>query len=352
MMKRTIHWLILLGVAAALMPTDDAAALERCLICHQKHDLFKTEETGRKISLYVDKQQLENSVHAERICTDCHIDIVAIPHQKEVNAVNCKRCHYSGNPVGAPEGELYDQYEHSVHGLAVAAGNPTAPVCQDCHGDHDIMLHDSTESKMYRANIPRTCGRCHIDIYAHYRESVHGVESEKGNVDVPVCSSCHGEHNIARHEDPRSRVYVTNVTHTCADCHGPKGVASKYGIKSNRTETFEESFHGVAQQMGNKLVANCASCHGVHDIRSEDDPKSSVYIDNIPKTCGKLECHPEATVRFASGQIHIDPKSKESGIIYYISHFFLILTISTLAGLFIFIIMDLFRRAKSNRAKK
>jgi len=341
--------LILFVVVGGL--SAQVAALEKCTICHGKKDHHKVEETGRKVSLYVTDEEIGQSVHAERSCTDCHVDIVAIPH-KDVKKVSCGRCHYAGNPVGAPGGEYFDQYQHSVHGLEVARGNPEAPVCQDCHGSHRILKHDLPESGMYKQNIPRTCGRCHMDIYATYRESVHGTALEQGNMDAPVCSSCHGEHDIARHSQADSKVAPRHVSETCSKCHGPKGVVAKYGIKTDRTTTFEESFHGVAQIMGDQMVANCASCHGYHDIRSEDDPKSSIHPSNIPATCGKPECHPEASANFASGTIHVDPKSEESGILYYISKFFLILTASTLAGLLIFILLDLFRRARSARAKR
>lgn len=330
---------------------QSAFTLERCQICHSKQEIQRTEETGRKVPLYVDEDILHKSVHADKECTDCHNDIVEIPH-KSVKKVNCRRCHYSGNLVGAPGGQIYDQYEHSVHGLEVAKGNPKAPVCQDCHGTHDVIRHTNKESKFYKANIPKTCGNCHIDIYATYKESVHGVAVENGNFDSPVCSDCHGEHNIQRPNADASRVSPLRIAQTCTECHGEKGIVNKYGVKTNRTATFEHSFHGIAQKMGSKVVANCASCHGYHDIRTDTDPKSSIYPDNIQKTCGQENCHPGATAEFARGQIHIDPHSEESGILYYITKFFYILTTATLAGLFIFIMLDLFRRAKNAREKK
>ncbi len=342
--------LIALSVVFVCGWSSPAQALQKCTICHGKQDFHKVEATGRKVSLYVDEAILKKSMHASKDCVDCHVDVVEIPH-KQVGKVNCRRCHYTGNSVGAPEKNL-DQYENSVHGMEVAKGNAKAPVCQDCHGGHDVFSHMAEESQFYRNNIPKTCGTCHIDEYAVYSESVHGVGLQNGNIDSPVCSSCHGEHNIKRPSDSESRVSPIHVTETCSECHGPKGVVSKYGIKTDRTTTFEESFHGVAQLMENMMVANCSSCHGYHDIRPESDPKSSINRNNIVKTCGKEGCHPEASSMFASGQIHIDPKSEESGIVYYISKAFMVLTISTLAGLFIFIILDLFRRAKKARGKR
>ena len=340
-----------LGLVVVFLLISDVAAMEKCLICHRKHDLFKTEATGRKLSLFVDEEKIAASAHVSKSCTDCHVDVVDIPH-KAPSKVNCRRCHYSGNTVGAPDGQLYDQYEHSVHGMEVAKGNPKAPVCQDCHGTHEIQPHDTTSSSVAKAHIPETCGKCHIEIFAEYQSSIHGHALAEGVLDSPVCSDCHGEHNIARPDDPSSSVYSANVTTTCADCHGVLGVAAKYGIKTDRTSTFERSFHGVGQEMGSKMVANCASCHGVHNIRPEDDPKSMIHPDNIPTTCGQADCHPEATSTFTSGQIHINPKSEESGLIYYISKFFLILTVSTLAGLFLFILLDLYKRAKTARENR
>jgi len=346
----SILLIILLPIVGSLFP-ENVSALEKCQICHSKQEIHRQEQTGRKIPLYVDESTIQMSVHSDKACTDCHSDINEIPH-KAVKKVNCRRCHYVGNPVGAPDGQLYDQYEHSVHGLEVLKGNEKAPVCQDCHGGHDVIKHDKKDSKMYWQKIPETCGSCHIEIYAVYKESVHGVAVTNGVEDSPVCSDCHGEHNIQRPEEDESRVSTARVSQTCTECHGPRGVVNKYGVKTDRTATFEHSFHGVAQQMGNKSVANCASCHEYHDIRTETDPKSSVHPDNIPKTCGRQGCHPGATAQFATGQIHINPKSEESGILYYISKFFLILTVSTLLGLVVFIMMDLFRRAKNARKKR
>ena len=335
-----------------LVLTSSVHSLEKCQICHSKKEIHKAEVTGRKIPLFVDESILARSVHKDKDCTDCHHDINEIPH-KSVKKVNCRRCHYSGNSVGAPDGTMYDQYEHSVHGQAVLAGNEKAPVCQDCHGTHDVINHKNKDSKFYWQNIPKTCGTCHIDIYATYKESTHGQAVANGIEDAPVCTSCHGEHNIKSKDNEESRVSASRISETCTECHGPQGVVNKYNVKTDRVTTFEESFHGVGQQMGSKVVANCASCHDYHDIRGEDDPKSSVYPANIPKTCGKEGCHPGATAEFTTGQkIHINPHSEESGLLYYISKAFLILTVSVLIGLFAFIIMDLFRRAKNARAKR
>lgn len=124
----------------------------------------------------------------------------------------------------------------------------------------------------------------------------------------------------------------------------------KYGIMSEQVATYEESFHGIASKFGSETVANCASCHGVHDIRRPDDPKSSVYIENIPQTCGK--CHEGANINYAKGKIHVNPKKKEAGIIFYVAFAFKWLTILTMLGLIGHIFLDLNRKSKDWRLRK
>lgn len=56
-----------------------------------------------------------------------------------------------------------------------------------------------------------------------------------------------------------------------------------------RAETYSESYHAAASKLGDTTVANCASCHSSHDIRSSTDPLSSTHPTNLVTTCGK--CH-------------------------------------------------------------
>ncbi|MFQ5750530.1 MAG: hypothetical protein ACE5HI_00915 [bacterium] len=334
----------------ALTGTVGAQNLKKCSICHGKPDFKKILESGKVVSLFVDETELTNSVHSERKCEECHRDIVEIPHSRFIKRVDCTRCHYEGNPVGAPDTTLYKDYRESVHGKAVAAGKKEAPVCQDCHGAHNIHRGSDPESNVYRPHVPETCGRCHLEIYAQFTTSIHGKLLKEGNPDVPSCTGCHGEHRILSHENPQSTIFATNVQETCSQCHSAIGLMSKYGIDVTPVATYEESFHGVASKFGMRTVANCSSCHGVHDIRPHEDPTSSVNIQNIPKTCGKPDCHPGANINFARGKIHVDPKNPESGIIYYISNFFKWLTITVMLGLVIHIVLDLSYKFRNRKA--
>jgi hypothetical protein len=65
-----------------------------------------------------------------------------------------------------------------------------------------------------------------------------------------------------------------------------------YNLPSNQLELYRTSRHGILLASGDEGVAVCTDCHGVHEIRRRDDPKSGVFGRNIPSTCGK--CHGNA----------------------------------------------------------
>ncbi len=342
---RRILWAGL--VAAAFATAAYAQEDVRCLSCHGKPGFRKTLPSGQVLELFVDPNLLRLSVHKDKHCVDCHADVSEVPHPTTPQPVNCRRCHYNGNTSGAPQLAKYLEFERSVHGKALAAGNPKAPTCQDCHGGHFILPGSDLRSRVFRTNIPQVCGTCHLKIFAEYEASIHGKALAKGNPDAPVCTSCHGEHNIEKPEEKTSTVNPGHVANTCAKCHDKVVIMEKYGVNAEQVATYEESFHGIANEFGVLKAANCASCHTAHDILPPSDPLSSVNPANIPKTCGK--CHPGANANFANGRIHIDAKDKSAGIVYWVALGFKILTLSTLAGLFIHIGLDLYRKIRNHQ---
>lgn len=350
MKKIFLYSIILLSIPSILNAT---LTIQKCMVCHGKSGLKKVEESGKIKELYVNISIIQNSVHKKKICTDCHADVIEIPHKHKPEKVKCIRCHYKGNPEGAPQSDKYLEYQNSVHARALEKGNPKAPACQECHGNHDIKHTKDTLSRVNKFNVARTCGTCHMEIYAQYVTSIHGkaLLLEHKN-DAPNCTDCHGEHNILSPGEEGSKVSPVNVVKTCAHCHESVDIVGKYGIETTQVSSYEHSFHGIAVKYGSKKVANCSSCHGTHNILPQEDPDSTVNINNIPATCGKPGCHPGANKNYARGKIHVNPKSKESGVIYYTGIFFKYLTILTILALIAHIILDLNRRSKEWREQK
>jgi len=324
---------------------------QKCLICHGKKDFKVEKEDGSIQLLYVDESKIRSSPHTKNSCQDCHSDIVeitALGHKKIVKKVQCIRCHYENNPVGAPETEKYREFQESIHQQELWKGNQKAPMCQTCHGSHDIRSKHTISQFDFKKTVTKICGSCHLDIYTVFSTSVHGIALfEKNNIDVPGCTDCHGEHTIKKIDDPASSVYKTHIYNTCGSCHASEQIVEKYGIGAEKFQTFETSYHGIAVQFGEKKVANCASCHGIHDIKPQSDPTSSINQNNIVKTCGK--CHPDANANYAKGQIHINPHSSEAGSIFYISSIFKWLTIITISLLAVHVMLDLFRKFKQRK---
>ncbi|MCL5773696.1 MAG: hypothetical protein M1536_04880 [Firmicutes bacterium] len=320
-----------------------------CLACHGTTDINKKAKAAAYPSLYVNPREFEPSIHGDRMCTECHTYITDIPHKKKAEKVECGRCHYVKGIVPETVSRKSAQYKESVHQMALKSGNPKAPSCQDCHGSHDVLNPADPKSSVSFHNIPRTCGKCHLDIYSEYKESIHGSAWLKGNTDVPVCTSCHGEHNILAVKNQQSSVSSSKIPGTCSKCHAEEQIMKKYGIEANKYETYRESFHGIANKYGNLVVANCASCHGFHDILPSSDPRSSVNRDNLVKTCGK--CHANPTENVAKGKIHVVISKKDSTILYYVSEGFKWLTICTISALVGHILLDLFARWRKRRAE-
>jgi cytochrome b subunit of formate dehydrogenase len=141
---------------------------------------------------------------------------------------------------------------------------------------------------------------------------VHGQAVKRGVMDAPVFTSCHREHAILSPSSVSSSVHPSHIRETCGQCHGNVRLSSRFGLPSDRLVTFDASFHGLEAKAGSETVANCASCHGVHNILPSSDPRSTVNPQNLPATCGK--CHHGAGSRFGLGQIHqlaggVEPKS-------------------------------------------
>ncbi|MEJ2420687.1 MAG: hypothetical protein P8018_02990 [Acidobacteriota bacterium] len=254
--------LLCLAATVAVRSQDDL----RCLGCHGKPGFHKVLPTGQVLDLFVDPTPIRLSVHKNLSCVSCHADVNEVPHKTRPHRVDCRRCHYEGNTMGAPQTIKYVQFANSVHGKALKAGQPKAPLCQDCHGGHFILPGSNPRSRVSRRNVPETCGTCHIKIYGQYRESIHGKSWERGNKDAPVCTDCHGEHTIQRPSAANSSVNPANVANTCGKCHAKIVVMKKYGINAQQVSTYKNSFHGIANEFGVLKAANCASCHGAHDI--------------------------------------------------------------------------------------
>lgn len=318
-----------------------------CLICHERDEMTLTFENGDKVSLHVDPDVYNNSVHGGKLgCTDCHSSIPGYPHPKTNNASLrdyvtaqyeiCKRCHFAN----------YTKTLDSVHFQVMSNGDKNAPVCTDCHSAHAVVQPNEPRTK-----ISDACGRCHTQVYDDYAQSVHGSALlDENNQDVPVCTTCHGVHNI---QSATSSDFHVNSTELCAKCHSDAKLMNKYGISANVNKTYLDDFHGrtvnfIRQQPRTVWTdkAVCTDCHGVHDIKNTNDPQSPTIKANLVKTCQK--CHPDATQNFSSAWLsHYEPSIQKASMVYMVKVYYWILIPVMIGGLILHILLDLWRLARN-----
>jgi cytochrome b subunit of formate dehydrogenase len=368
-----------------------------CLSCHSDSTLT-TEVNGKQVSLYVDENKMKHSIHGDLFaCVDCHKDVKGLVHETTPKKVTCAECHAEAQQAyahslhskakpdaaqaancqdchgGAHEvlaaadpqspvnhdnipvtcgrchgqkflmesngqsGQTFVSYQQSVHGLAIEKGSKKAAVCTDCHGAHEILPANDAKSPIYKFNVPATCGKCHGAIQQTFAESIHGQAIARGNGLAPVCTDCHGIHTIKAHIDPNSSVSEQNIARTtCARCHEGVRLSQEFGVAGNRVSTYLDSYHGLASEGGSEVVANCASCHGVHNIYPSSDPRSTVNRANLDATCGK--CHQGVTQKFTLTKVHVDgSKSKDIGSIAvrWVRWFYLALILLVIGAMFL-----------------
>lgn len=137
-----------------------------------------------------------------------------------------------------------------VLGLAPPVFAAGADDCIECHAK---TMEKTASGKPARVDPEAFAG------------SVHSKGRKK-------CLACHEELETPD-KAPHGKVKPVD----CASCHDKE--AAEYAA----------TIHGKAKAGGKGASATCVDCHGAHDIRKADDPKSMVHKTRIDGTCAA--CH-------------------------------------------------------------
>lgn len=325
---------------------------EYCLSCHNNPDLSMTLPSGEELSLYISPQTLIQSVHSPAgiECEACHTTITTYPHPKQTFSdrrslsrsyyLACQKCHAAN----------YEKTLDSMHNEIAEKGNLDAPICTDCHGAHEVR-----DPNQPRSLVSTTCGHCHQEIFSDYQKSIHGQALiEDNNLDVPVCTDCHGVHNV---QDPRTEAFRIQTPEMCAGCHADPDLMSKYNLPSNVYSLYELSWHGVEVSVYKARwptiwhdTAVCTDCHGIHDILDSTNPASSVHPDNLLATCQK--CHPDAGPNWTGAWTgHEEIDQEKTPFLFYTQAFYTSFTPVVLWASIIYVILQILR-ATVDRVKR
>ena len=245
-----------------------------------------------------------------------------------------------------------------MHRQAFESGDPDAPICIDCHNPHTQVQVKDEQGNLIPEELgksPEICAKCHNGIYEEYANTVHGKAAAQGNVDVPVCITCHGLHQI---EDPTTTQFRLASPKMCGECHSDKAIMDKYGLSTDVYNTYVSDFHGTTVTLFEKLSpdqetnkAVCYDCHGVHSIHSVDDPQAGLEIkQNMLLACQK--CHPDANENFPDSWLsHYTPSPEKYPLVYYVNLFYKFFIPVVLGGMAIFVVSDIGKKIFGRKNK-
>ena len=250
--------LILLTGTASAQPAQFVDE-ENCLLCHRYPTMGRYDEAGNKRISYISEQEFAKSDHGKLQCTGCHSGLDRIPHPKDLKADCAANCH----------------------------------------------ITDPSTNQQFS----------HIDMIRKYDMSVHGLKREgvaqNFPDDLPICKDCHDNHIYTSSKEKRQRRSQTEIVELCTRCHKEREKMARHGL--DPIDTFKDSFHWELAKYGVKDAPDCLNCHvpagySSHEIRPGSDTLSPINPANRLQTCsnkgGVQTCHPDATVKFASGRVH------------------------------------------------
>ncbi len=152
---------------------------------------------------------------------------------------------------------------------------------KNCHG----------EKTLYAGNPDGSRRHLYVDLDSFF-ESTHG---QKGL----WCIDCH------QGSDPNEHPRTGYAKVTCRACHSEKPPEGAFppnaaeilkarnvvppSKKDLKGDSWVNSAHGKAFDKGVPNAPACPGCHTAHYVRKASDPKSTVYVCNLPATCGR--CH-------------------------------------------------------------
>ena len=113
-------------------------------------------------------------------------------------------------------------------------------------------------------------------------------------------------------------------------------LSQEFGVPGNRVSSYLDSYHGLASEGGSVVAANCASCHGVHNILPSSDPRSTINRANLDATCGK--CHKGVTQKFTLTKVHlegVDRKDIGSVAVRWVRWIYLALIFAVIGAMFL-----------------
>ncbi len=221
-----------------------------CIDCH------------KALSPFTDEQNRFNEIrqgHIERnvSCSlECHEDII--------------RKRASDN---------FQQWSDSVHSWyyvtcdACHGGNPNAKTKADAHAA--MKSSSDPQSTIYFKNIPDTCGKCHAEELANFKNTMH-YQRLRAESRAPSCIACHKPHSF-------NVLKASELMPLCSICHNSKDNVARASVPKDAKQALEKADELKKEVLNAKNAVAQAKAAG-EDVSSAqaDLDKAISVMDSIP----------------------------------------------------------------------
>lgn len=289
-------WLLCAGAVAGELSPEDRI----CMGCHGDTSLGMRFADGKSRSVHVDPEKLKASVHAVFSCTDCHQSYSPDKHPE--NKFKNER-QYLGKASEACRRCHSDRQLRAkgVH-FSLLQNRQGVPVCTDCHGAHDVGRVAGGSAFADEAQYCMSCHSHRLTMKFKDGDSMTFSVNEKDIKDSVHgklgCSDCHFGFSVEQHVQ---RVFKSRRDYSIAVVENCRRCHFDKYIK------VLDSIHYTMLTQGNLKAPVCTDCHGAHSISGAE--KQGIAI---AKKCQR--CHPgiyETYVKSVHGNALVNEDNRD-----------------------------------------
>jgi predicted CXXCH cytochrome family protein len=146
-----------------------------------------------------------------------------------------------------------------------------------------------------------SCTNCHNRLGGRLAVPAENIPYDAHTRSELRCAGCHGGDPSRPGLDAmdpakgfRGKPRFEQIPGFCGRCHADPAFMRRYNpsLPTDQLAHYRTSQHGLLLAKGDRRVAVCISCHGVHPVRPVNEGTSPVFATNVPATCAR--CHSDA----------------------------------------------------------
>lgn len=320
-----------------------------CSRCHSDGAFMRQFNPNLRVD---QESEYWTSVHGTRLrqdgdtsvatCIDCHPAHNIRPPSDPASSVHpthvvetCSRCHTDAARMaryGTPTDQAED-YRKSVHAQKILDGDLSAPVCNDCHGNHGAAPPGL-------GSVRNVCGQCHSVMADFFDQSGH--EEIFDDADMPGCVTCHGNHAILMPSDANLETRSAEICAQCHDSSDPAGrTFGEIALVLDSLDRAAEASRAVLEDAHDKGMEVSQALFELEDFTNvEIKARHAIHAFAV-----------EPVRKEAEPGFEIAARAEERGDAALEEHGFRRVGLAVSAGIILLLITALFLKVKDSEAK-